>query len=518
LESEVGLGIDAIQSTHPYHAFGVSVAVCDLTLLSRSLRCGQGRLDKAKKYYKKGGDFRSLVRLCCFESDFTKAAEIVSDSGDRAAAYYFAQQMEQQGQFMDAVNFFADAGCYNHAIRLTRAYNLDAEIMRFAVRATPSLMLDCATYFESKGEYEKAVQLLHKGGDLPRAMDLCFRAGEKMQKLPPGASRQAQADAQAKASGLFEMLNTIAQELGADTSPQTLARCAEFLVRHKQFTRAIELYVMAKRYQQAIEMCEKHKVVITDEMVEQLTPAEGALDAGERKEILKDLGHALKKQGGSSCDAIGQRMKPRRLPHRPCFHPAASSASSSHLFQLSLSLPPPAPSPSLSLLSLPPSTRPISLAPLGAFVLASKKYTQAGDRVRAMKCLVRGGDTKAVIQFANISRNAEIYKLAANYLQQMNWRESVDIMKVLTLWCFFFVCVQPALSWHSFSREITGFCSPTFLPGRPVCTGHHHVLHQGPGLRATRGVLRLVRAGAFLSRPNLGPYVGPYVGPYLGPI
>ena len=363
MESEVGLGIDAIQSTHPYHAFGVSVAVCDLTLLSRSLRCGQGRLDKAKKYYKKGGDFRSLVRLCCFESDFTKAAEIVSDSGDRAAAYYFAQQMEQQGQFMDAVNFFADAGCYNHAIRLTRAYNLDAEIMRFAVRATPSLMLDCATYFESKGEYEKAVQLLHKGGDLPRAMDLCFRAGEKMQKLPPGASRQAQADAQAKASGLFEMLNTIAQELGADTSPQTLARCAEFLVRHKQFTRAIELYVMAKRYQQAIEMCEKHKVVITDEMVEQLTPAEGAaLDAGERKEILKDLGHALKKQGGSSCDAIGRSMKPHAVsctgpastrlpPLRPHLTSLGSLSPSLHPPHLPLSLcspslPPPAPPPS----------------------------------------------------------------------------------------------------------------------------------------------------------------------------
>ena len=50
-----------------------------------------------------------------------------------------------------------------------------------------------------------------------------------------------------------------------------------------------------------------------------------------------------------------------------------------------------------------------------------------------MKCLVRGGDSKAVIQFANISRNIEIYKLAANYLQQMNWRESVDIMKAIIL-------------------------------------------------------------------------------------
>lgn len=63
--------------------------------------------------------------------------------------------------------------------------------------------------------------------------------------------------------------------------------------------------------------------------------------------------------------------------------------------------------------------------------MASKLFTQAGDRVRAMKCLVKSGDTKAVIQFASISRNTETYTLAANYLQQMNWRESVEVMKAI---------------------------------------------------------------------------------------
>ena len=46
---------------------------------------------------------------------------------------------------------------------------------------------------------------------------------------------------------------------------------------------------------------------------------------------------------------------------------------------------------------------------------------------------IRAGDTKAVIQFASISRDSEIYKLAANYLQQMNWRESVDILKAIIM-------------------------------------------------------------------------------------
>ena len=50
------------------------------------------------------------------------------------------------------------------------------------------------------------------------------------------------------------------QDLGADSSPQTLARCAEFLVLHKQYEKAIELYVMAKRYRSAVEMCLQNKV------------------------------------------------------------------------------------------------------------------------------------------------------------------------------------------------------------------------------------------------------------------
>ena len=238
-----------------------------------------------------------MVRIYCFQEDFSKAAEIVAESGDRAAAYHFARQMEAQGHYNDAINFYADAGCYNHSIRLTREHNLDAEIMKFALRATPSLMLECASYFEERGEYEKAVSLYRKGGDLPRAMDLCFRAAElQKDNLPAGASRQQRAEAEAAASGLFELLNAIAQDLGADSSPQTLARCADFLVKNKQFLKAIELYVKAKRFNQAIDMCVQNKVNITDEMVDQLTPPE-TMEAVERREIQTELAKALKKQG-----------------------------------------------------------------------------------------------------------------------------------------------------------------------------------------------------------------------------
>jgi intraflagellar transport protein 140 len=231
-------------------------------------------------------------------------------------------------------------------------------MMRYALKTTHPLMLECAQHFEKKGELEKAIQLYHRGGDLPKALDLCFRAGEE------GKAAPNKREAQHKNAAVFEMLNNIAADLGSHSNPATLAKCADFLVQHKQFDRAVELYVMAGKFIQAVEMCLENRVTISEAMVETLTPPPDMPEA-ERKSLLADVGKALKLQG--------------------------------------------------------------------SYTLASKKYVQAGDRVRAIKCLVRAGDTKAVMQFANISRNPEIYKLAANYLQQMNWRESVEIMKAIIM-------------------------------------------------------------------------------------
>ncbi len=311
----------------------------------------KGKYDKARRYYSKANDFLSLVRISCFKGDFATAAEIVGETQDKAAAYHFARQLELKGEVSQAIQYYASSGCYNQAIRIARANDLDTDLMRFALKSTSSLMLDCAAHFEAKGDMDKAIQLYHKGGDLAYALDLCFRSAGSSGK---SKSQQSQA--------IFDMLNNIAADLGTNTSPQTLARCAEFLVQHKQYERAADLYIMAKRIPQAIDMCFTYKVDISEEMLDKLTPPDTA-DPQEKKEALKDLAKALKRQG--------------------------------------------------------------------SYLLASKKYTQAGDRVRAIKCLVRSGDTKAVIQFASISRTSEIYKLAANYLQQMNWRESAEIMKAI---------------------------------------------------------------------------------------
>ena len=49
--------------------------------------------------------------------------------------------------------------------------------------------------------------------------------------------------------------------------------------------------------------------------------------------------------------------------------------------------------------------------------LACKKYTQAGDKMKAMQMLLKSGDKEKIMFFAQHSRQPDIYVMAANFLQ-----------------------------------------------------------------------------------------------------
>ncbi|KAJ3607891.1 hypothetical protein NHX12_024942 [Muraenolepis orangiensis] len=65
----------------------------------------------------------------------------------------------------------------------------------------------------------------------------------------------------------------------------------------------------------------------------------------------------------------------------------------------------------------------------GDYHLATKKYTQAGNKLKAMRALLKSGDTEKIVFFAGVCRQKEIYIMAGNYLQSLDWRKNPDIMK-----------------------------------------------------------------------------------------
>lgn len=46
-----------------------------------------------------------------------------------------------------------------------------------------------------------------------------------------------------------------------------------------------------------------------------------------------------------------------------------------------------------------------------------------------MKALLKSGDTEKVIFFANVSRQRDIYVMAANYLQTLDWQSQPELLK-----------------------------------------------------------------------------------------
>lgn len=46
-----------------------------------------------------------------------------------------------------------------------------------------------------------------------------------------------------------------------------------------------------------------------------------------------------------------------------------------------------------------------------------------------MKALLKSGDTEKIVFFAGVSRQREIYIMAANYLQSLDWHKDPEIMK-----------------------------------------------------------------------------------------
>lgn len=97
-----------------------------------------------------------------------------------------------------------------------------------------------------------------------------------------------------------------------------------------------------------------------------------------------------------------------------------------------------------------------------------------------MKSLLKSGDTEKIVFFAGVSRQREIYIMAANYLQSLDWRKDPDIMKNIigfynkgraldSLASFYDACAQVGIRYWMFPEhrlDPANFSSFTILKVR----------------------------------------------------
>ena len=74
-----------------------------------------------------------------------------------------------------------------------------------------------------------------------------------------------------------------------------------------------------------------------------------------------------------------------------------------------------------------------------------------------MKALLRSGDTPKIVLFASTAKSKDIYTMAGNYLQSLDWREDAALMKQIET---FYVKAGAMDSLANFYEACAEVCAP----------------------------------------------------------
>lgn len=296
-------------------------------------------MEGALRHYREAGDTLSVTRLLCFFNREDEACEVVSKTRHPASAFHLAAHFEAAGNVSQACHFYTMAKGFTNAIRVCKENDMQEELWPLATMAPPQTQLDVAKYYEDSDQPDKAVILYHKAGLVSKAMDLAFRTNQ------------------------FEALQLITTDVGSDSDPALVAKCAEFFVSNGQIDKAVDLLASGQNYLDALRLIEENDVPLTEELADKM-----------------------------SLDKPEQDLEKERL----------RIASLERIGDVALKQ--------------------------GNYHLATKKFTQAGNKLRAMKALLKSGDTEKICFFAQVSRQKEIYVMAGNYLQSMDWQNQPAVL------------------------------------------------------------------------------------------
>jgi tetratricopeptide (TPR) repeat protein len=85
----------------------------------------------------------------------------------------------------------------------------------------------------------------------------------------------------------------------------------------------------------------------------------------------------------------------------------------------------------------------------GLFVLAAKKYTQAGSKLAALRALFKSRDYEKVIFFVNVCKLPNLYKEAADWLREFSLKPKEPF-----LWHSDMNLIQTILDFYTFSNQL----------------------------------------------------------------
>ncbi|EGI69578.1 PREDICTED: intraflagellar transport protein 140 homolog [Acromyrmex echinatior] len=309
---------------------------------------------------------------------------------------WHAQYTESTGDMETALHLYEQAKDTLSMTRLLCYFDRENEVCELVTRTNHSAAAyHLAAHYESKNNVVQAIHFYTIARAYTNAIRLCKEHDmlEELWPLTILAPRNSQIDVAKfyenndqpdravllyhKAGLLhkaldvafrtrqYSALQLIIMDVNADSDPALIHKCADYFMQNDQIDKAVDLLATGRDYMAALDLIQQHNVVLNEELAEKLTIEKGSDDDAERERMRIST---LEKIAEITFDQ-------------------------------------------------------------GNYHLATKKFTQAGNKLRAMKALLKSGDTEKICFFAQVSRNREIYIMAGNYLQSLDWQNQPEILK-----------------------------------------------------------------------------------------
>uniref|UniRef100_A0A182PVU1 Uncharacterized protein n=1 Tax=Anopheles epiroticus TaxID=199890 RepID=A0A182PVU1_9DIPT len=408
-----------------------------------------GMMEEAEALYKRCGRYDLLNKLYQASGRFEEALE-VAEHFDRVhlrnTYHRYAEWLKECGKTQKAIQYYERTTSLMHNI--SQLLMDDPAALKQYMQATtdPELLRWWAQYVESSGDMEGAFKIYQRSGDwFSQVRILCF------------IGQVGRADEIARASGdraacyhlgrYYENSGKLQEAIQFYTRAQTYgnavrickendlpddlwtvactarardkASAAAYFEESGDYRRAVELYHRAGMLHKAVEMAFRSQQpeslqVIASELDKSSDPDLVARCAdffvGIEQPYKAVLLLANARQLARALTVCAENRVPVTETLAELLTPEKGDLGEGERVALLLRLGD-------------------ILQEQGDYHAATKKFTQAGDRVRAMKSLLKSGDTEKIVFFTVVSRQKDVYVMAANYLQALNWQNDAKILK-----------------------------------------------------------------------------------------
>lgn len=411
-----------------------------------------GMVEDAKKLFVSADRYDLLNRLYRAGGAWDKALE-VAEKNDRihlkSTHYAYAQHLEKTGDMSGALGHYEKSGLAH--VEVPRMY-FEAEMMKELeayIKTKPDdkdLTIWWAKYCESLGETDRAFKLYEQIGDaLSMVRILCYTgryvvAGEEVERMcDPAAAfhlaRQFESqDRITEAIKYYTMakrfshgvrlakryqLDSELMNLALKSTPLVMIDAADYLCEKGEHDKAATLYMKGGKLSKAVEMCFNGKLFdvlqhIADDLEAGADPSlymrcadffmqHGQFDKATKMLIAANQYTRALEMCIEQDVVITEEMAEAMTPSKDVMSAEERNLTLQRIAKVAKRQ--------------------------GSWQLAAKKYTQAGEKLKAMKALLRSGDTEKIVFFAGVSRQKDIYMMAANYLQTLDWHSDPEIMK-----------------------------------------------------------------------------------------